>query len=526
MENYEFDFLVLGSGLAGLSTALHAAKFGNVGLVTKSKLDTSSSYFAQGGIAVVLSEEDSFESHYEDTLIAGDGLCKKEAVKILVEDGSARVKELIEMGMEFDKVDGKIVFGLEGAHSHNRVIHADGDATGRKVVEFLTRKVLSNKNISVFENTFVHKLKVNDSACSGFIGFNYLEKKNINFTSAFTMVASGGASAIYKRSTNPKSSTGDGIYLAYNAGAEVEGMEFVQFHPSSLVTDSDYTYLISEAVRGEGAYLINSKNERFMLGKHKKAELAPRDFVAYEIYKQWQIPNNKVFLTLAHLDADKIRKRFHNINLELKKHGLDIASDLIPVSPAAHYMIGGVKSGLNGETNISGLFVAGEVASTGIHGANRLASNSLLECLVFSKRAVDSFVVNKDKSILKLSEKVNFKINNNLKENFLQTKQNLSHILFEYIGIIREESKMKKFLEMLNDIENEFPIEENEYYSFQLKSLLTISRLMANSAIERKESRGAQKRIDFPKKNPKYEIEIVQQNGSELKYRIINDNKI
>jgi L-aspartate oxidase len=325
--NHKYDFLVLGSGLAGLSTALYASRFGSVALVTKSNLDISSSYFAQGGIAVVLAEDDTFESHYNDSLIAGAGLCNKEAVKVLVTDGSKRVKELIEMGMEFDKVNGELVFGLEGAHSHNRVIHADGDATGRKVVEFFISKVTNNKNITLFENTFVFKLNVSDSICTGFSGFNYKTNEMLNFTSSFTMLATGGASAIYTRTTNPKSSTGDGITLAYEAGASIANMEFIQFHPSSLVTETDETYLISEAVRGEGAYLVNSAGERFMLGRHEKVELAPRDFVAYEIYKEWQIPNNKVFLTLAHLDADKIRKRFGNINKELKKHNLDIATD-------------------------------------------------------------------------------------------------------------------------------------------------------------------------------------------------------
>ena len=522
MKNYNFDFLVLGSGLAGLSTALNAAKYGSVGLVTKSKLDVSSSYFAQGGIAAVISDDDTIESHYQDTLIAGGGLCNKEAVKVLVSDGSKRVKELIEMGMEFDKIDGKIVFGLEGAHSHNRVLHADGDATGRKVVEFFEAKVKTNKNIKIFENTFVFKLLVNQNICSGFVGYNYLTESELCFTSAFTMLATGGASAIYNRTTNPKSSTGDGIYLAYEAGAEIANMEFIQFHPSSLVTSTDNTYLISEAVRGEGAYLVNSYNERFMLGKHERAELAPRDFVAYEIYKELQKPNNKVYLTLEHLDANSVRKRFHNINMELHKHNLDIATDLIPVAPAAHYWIGGVKSGLNGETSIKGLYVAGEVASTGVHGANRLASNSLLECMVFSKRAVEYAQNNIGKLNEQTQQLFNFKINNSLQNEFTKQKNIISQEIFENVGIIRNKSDLQKFNKILNEIESNFIFEKNEFYSFQLSSIITVAHLIAEAALTREESRGAHKRSDFEKTQTEYELEIIQQKEKKIKLKRTN----
>ncbi len=508
---------MLGSGLAGLSTALQAAKFGSVGLITKSELEVSSSYFAQGGIAAAISEDDTIESHYRDTLIAGDGLCNKEAVKILVSDGSKRVKELIEMGMEFDKVDGKIILGLEGAHSHNRILHADGDATGRKVVEFFETKVKQNKNIKVIENTFVFKLLVNDGVCNGFAGYNYLTKKETLFTSQNTMLATGGASAIYNRTTNPKSSTGDGIYLAYEAGAEISNMEFIQFHPSSLVTETDDTYLISEAVRGEGAYLVNSAGERFMLGKHDKAELAPRDFVAYEIYKQWQVPNNKVYLTLAHLDASTIQERFHNINIELHKYNLDIATDLIPVSPAAHYMIGGVKSGLNGETSIKGLYVAGEVASTGVHGANRLASNSLLECLVFSKRAVEHSQISVNSKIETNHSASNFYINNSLQSEFSKQKSKISQLIFEYVGIIRNKTGMNCFLEQLSEIENSFEVKENEFYGFQLHSILSIAKMITESALKRKESRGAHKRSDYVDLKREYEVEIIQRKNRRVK---------
>jgi L-aspartate oxidase len=515
LQNFNFDFLVLGSGLAGLSTALHASKFGSVALVTKSSLDISNSYFAQGGIAAVVDVDDTIESHYNDTLVAGAGLCNKDAVQILVSDGSKQVKELIEMGMEFDKVDGKLSLGLEGAHSKNRVLHADGDATGRKMVEFFQKKVINTENIKVFEKTFVFKLLVHDSICNGFVGYDISSKEIIKFTSTFTMLATGGASAIYNRTTNPKSATGDGIYLAYKAGAQVANMEFIQFHPSSLVLDSDETYLISEAVRGEGAYLVNSANDRFMLGKHESVELAPRDFVAYEIYKQLQIPNNKVYLALAHLNPDVVRKRFGNINKELNKHGLDIATDLIPVSPAAHYMIGGVKSGLNGETNISGLYVAGEVASTGVHGANRLASNSLLECLVFSNRAVsqslNDILMNEDQS----NKEYQFFVDELLQPDFIEKKNKIQKMMLDYVGIIRSRVELIKFEQILN--ETKFNYKENEYYSFQFLAILTLAKLMVNSALQREESRGAQKRSDFTEVNDKFLYEIIQQKNEPNK---------
>jgi len=519
--NYQYDFLILGSGLAGLSTALYAAKFGTVALITKSSLDVSNSYFAQGGIAAVVSDEDSIESHYKDTINAGAGICNKEAVKILVSDGSKRVKELIEMGMEFDKVDGKLALGLEGAHSKNRVLHADGDATGRKVVEFFQSKVINNSNITIFEKTFVFKLLVSKNVCIGFVAYNFILKATQKFTSNFTMLATGGASAIYNRTTNPKSSTGDGIFLAYNAGVEIANMEFIQFHPSSLVTKTDETFLISEAVRGEGAYLLNSANERFLLGKHEKAELAPRDFVAYEIIKQLEIPNNKVYLSLLHLDKNMIRERFGNINFELKKYGLDIASDLIPVAPAAHYMIGGIKCGVNGETSISNLYAVGEVASTGVHGANRLASNSLLECLVFSKRAVENSLKNKT-TIFKTPKMEDFWVDKDNEIDFIEKKNWIQKNLLNYVGIIRNESGLINFANLLNEKEKEFCFEENEYFSFQLKAIFTIAKLMTQAALKRKESRGAQKRSDFPEQNDKYLYEIIQRKNELVKTKSIS----
>jgi L-aspartate oxidase len=298
------------------------------------------------------------------------------------------VQELIDMGMPFDKKNGKFVLGLEGGHSKRRILHAGGDATGKELTCFMLRKVKEEKAVSVFEYTAVVKLLQKNDCVLGVQGYNFVTGKNIIFKSKAVILATGGLSRIFTRSTNPHTATGDGIAMAYDAGAKVSDLEFIQFHPSALYLPGEEAYLISEAVRGEGAWLLNRNGERFMTKAHELAELAPRDVVAYNIFKETQKNQSEfVYLSLKHLDKQKIKKRFHHIDLQLKQYGLDLATDLIPVAPAAHYMVGGIKTNLDAETNISGLFVCGEAASTGVMGANRLASYSLLECLVFGKRA-------------------------------------------------------------------------------------------------------------------------------------------
>jgi L-aspartate oxidase len=493
------DFIVIGSGLAGLSAALYASSFGKVNLLTKSKLDVSSTYWAQGGIAAAINEDDSPSIHFNDTIKAGVGLCNKEAVNLLVNEGKDRIFDLIEMGMNFDMEDDEIALGLEGNHSRRRVLHAGGDATGKELVKFFINKVKSSKNISINENTLVFDLITHENSCCGATCFHWDKSTSQTYLASSVIIATGGASGMFSRTTNPHSSTGDGISLAFNAGADIGNMEFIQFHPSSLVTKSGETFLISEAVRGEGAYLVNEEGKRFMLDAHPLAELAPRDIVAFEMFKQLNKLNNKVYLKLDHLDKTKIKKRFNTIYNEVLKFGIDITKDPVPVAPAAHYMIGGIKTGMFGETSIKGLFAVGEVAFTGVHGANRLASNSLLECLVFSKRAVDySLDYNCTEDKIGPHNSPEYTKDDSKENHYLILKNKIANLLAENAGIIRTGEKLKSALKELSNIENEFDQIANEYYSMRLNSLILVSRLIILSALSRKESRGGHIREDYP----------------------------
>ncbi|MCF6332391.1 MAG: FAD-dependent oxidoreductase, partial [Draconibacterium sp.] len=338
MQVLEFNTVVIGSGLAGLAAANHSSKYGNVALITKSQLNTSNSYYAQGGIAVALSTDDLPDLHLQDTLVAGRGLCDYDAVEVLVNEGKDRVNELIGDGMQFDKIDGKLVMGLEGGHNKRRILHADGDATGKELTCFLLNIVKQNQEITTFENYAVIKLLQNENCLAGVQIIDVKSGNNVIFKTQSVILATGGLSRIYTRTTNPHIASGDGIALAYNVGARIADLEFVQFHPSALYVPGKNAYLISEAVRGEGAWLLNSKGERFMKDLHPLAELAPRDIVAYSIFKQIQKSKEKyVYLSLKHLNKEKIIKRFKHIYLQLKEYGIDLASDLVPIAPAAHY---------------------------------------------------------------------------------------------------------------------------------------------------------------------------------------------
>jgi L-aspartate oxidase len=504
--------LVIGSGLAGLYSAINASKKGKVAVVTKSTLKQSSTYRAQGGIAAAIGKNDSPKFHFNDTIKSGKGLSIPEAVEILINEGVERINELIKMGMKFDRENGEIALGLEGAHSHRRVLHAGGDATGNHLMNFLAEKIKEIKNISVFEHTIVHELICEKGECFGAYALNFTEGKDKVFTAKSTIIASGGVSGIYQRTTNPHTSTGDGVSLAYNAGAEIADMEFIQFHPTAFYSESGRTFLISEAVRGEGAYLVNHKNERFMIEKHEKAELAPRDVVSASIYEEMKKSyTTNVFLKLDHLDSKKIKKRFFNIYTEAKKYGIDITKDPVPVAPAAHYMIGGIKTGLNAETNIKRLYACGEVASTGVHGANRLASNSLLECIVFGYRAAQSS--KKEKELNSSGEKKYSKkkllIDNSKEEIFVELRNLISNLMTENLGIVRSEETINSCKKEIEKLRETFEFDENEYFGKRLKSLLDIGSIICSSALIRKETRGAHIRSDFPEENDEFIIKII-----------------
>ena len=521
MQVLEFDTVVIGSGLAGLSAAYHSSAFGSVAIVTKSQLDTSNSYYAQGGIAAAIADDDSPEQHFYDTLVTGRGICDEDAVKVLVNEGKERVLELVEMGMQFDKENGEFVLGLEGGHSKRRILHADGDATGKAVTCFLLELVKKQKNIQAFERVAAVKLLHENNCMYGVQTYDFESGKNVIFKAKAVVLATGGLSRVFARSTNPHTATGDGIALAYEAGAKLADIEFIQFHPSALYQEGEDAYLISEAVRGEGAWLLNSKGERFMKDIHPLAELAPRDVVAYSIFRQIQKSDKKhIYLSLKHLDEQKIRKRFANIARHLDEYGYNLTKDLLPVAPAAHYMVGGVRTNLDGETNISGLFVCGELASTGVMGANRLASNSLLECLVFGKRASDKAAkLEAPKCTIEMPEPVVLDTGN---EALFLTRQNvLANLMTENLGIVRNKKSMKIALSRFKAIEKEYSRTDNEYNLNKIKNAVTICKLIAESALVREESRGGHVREDFQKENPDFKLHIIQQKEKEIQFEAI-----
>jgi len=518
MQRKSFDTIVVGSGLAGLTAAYHASKNGSVALITKSQLDTSNSYYAQGGIAGAIADDDSPELHAHDTLVAGRGLCERDAVDILVSEGRERILEMIAMGMRFDKKDGKPILGLEGGHSKRRILHAGGDATGKELTCFMLEKVMEQKSIKTFEYTAVTQIIVIDGVCAGVQALDFVSGKNVIFEGSACILATGGLSRIFSRTTNPHTATGDGISLAYDAGAKVEDMEFIQFHPSALCIENQDAFLISEAVRGEGAWLINKNGERFMKDLHPLAELAPRDVVAFSIYQQMKKDKSpNVFLSLKHLDPEKIKSRFSNIYNKLQSFGYDMTTDLLPIAPAAHYMVGGVKTGLHGETNIPGLFACGEVASTGVMGANRLASNSLLECLVFGKRAAEK-AAKIAKVHIEIPEPNQFTNKPEFEQFYLDIKNEVADLMSQKVGIVRNEEDLTTALNRFEEIKNKLKVYEADYNVLKARQIAEICELITRSALLRKESRGGHIREEYKHEDPDFRVHIIFQKGKEPTY--------
>ena len=386
------DFLVIGAGVAGLRAAIELADAGRVIVLAKREVRDSATHYAQGGIAAALSDEDEVSLHLQDTLVAGDGLCNTEAVRVLVEEGPARIEELIEWGTQFDRNGTKLAFTREGAHSRNRILHAHGDSTGREILRALYAKAKTLKNISVLEFEMSSDLLVENGRV---VGVSVIGEKGQfqHIPASAVLLATGGLGQLYRNTTNPEVATGDGVAMAYLAGAEISDMEFIQFHPTALYLKKAPRFLLSEALRGEGAYLRNMEMHRFMAKYHALAELAPRDVVARAIVHELEVTQSQdpvVYLDLTHLDPEHVKQRFPRIYSTCLEHNVDITTELIPIRPAAHYAMGGVRTDLAGQTSVAGLYAAGEAAATGVHGANRLASNSLLEGLVFGARAGQS----------------------------------------------------------------------------------------------------------------------------------------
>ena len=537
------NFLVIGSGVAGLRAAIESANSGEVLIITKGKVRESSTWRAQGGIAVALSEGDKPELHMKDTLKAGAGLCNKDAVKVLVEEGIPRVEELISWGAKFDRENGHLSFTMEAAHKIRRIIHAMGDATGEEVHKTLMHKAREIKNIKFLEHTFLVDLIIEEKECLGALIMTKNGKLKF-ISAAATILASGGSGQLYKNTTNPTVATGDGLAAAYSAGCKLQDMEFIQFHPTTLYLQSAPCFLISESVRGEGGILRNSKGETFMSEYHEMGDLAPRDVVARAIYNQmWRTKTNSVFLDMKHLQNDFLKRRFPNIYLTCKEYNLDITRDLIPVRPAAHFLMGGVKTNLETETNIKRLFACGEVASTGVHGANRLASNSLLEGLVFGRRA-GIFSTKYTGKAKKHHEKsiTNFqlRITNELTTSSARTcsgrparqmaggacstkakqalplqsiyekRMSLQRLMEKKAGIIRCGKSLKEATKKLEEWDKISRTEPSSQEEFELQNMVTVARLITSSALKREESRGAHFRSDFPvTDNKKWKKHII-----------------
>ena len=402
-------------------------------------------------------------------------------------------------------------------------MHAGGDATGKELTCFKLNLVKAQPNIRAFEYVAAIQLLHTNNIIQGVHCYDFVNNKNVVFKAKAVILATGGLSRLFERSTNPHTATGDGIALAYDAGARIADLEFIQFHPSALCLPDNEAYLISEAVRGEGAWLINHDGERFMKDIHPLAELAPRDVVAYSIFRQIQKSGKKyIFLSLKHLDKDKIRKRFKNIDLHLKEIGMDLTEDLIPIAPAAHYMVGGVRTNLDAETNISGLFVCGELASTGVMGANRLASNSLLECLVFGKRASEKAAqLNIPEPELTIPEPVYVDAANETV--FLEYQNEMASLMTDDLGIVRNGKTIQKALDRFSEITESFSSEEKEYNLIKIRNTATICKLIAQAALIREESRGGHIREDFQKENPDLRVHIIQEKGKEIQFENVRD---
>lgn len=507
LEITKTDFLVIGTGIAGLYTALHLSRLGNVTILTKGEVKESSTQYAQGGIAAVLDKGDSWELHMKDTLEAGDDFCDKEAVEVLVKEGPDRVLELIEIGTKFDYIEGELDLAQEGAHSRRRVLHARGDATGEEIRESLTESVRKIEWIDIIEETFLIDLIRQDGEIKGGLCWDSKDEKYVKYLSNHVILACGGCGRVYKNTTNPEVTTGDGVAIAYRAGADITDMEFIQFHPTALYNPEGFSFLISETVRGEGGLLRNHAEERFMPDYHKDAELAPRDVVSRAILKECErFDKEHVWLDVTHQDKDFLKGRFPKIYNTLKKIDIDMSEDYIPVAPSAHYMIGGIKTDLYGKTSVPGLYACGEVASTGVHGANRLASNSLLEGLVFGHRIYKGIEeqVDNEKEIQDVEMDTDI-ISHDDKEKIKNIRNELKEKMMNKAGIVRDEERLHSLIDWLNnEILNIDYLNCNCVEYWELKNMLTVGRLISKSALLRKESRGTHYRADYPESISKW----------------------
>ncbi|HET6936554.1 MAG TPA: L-aspartate oxidase [Candidatus Angelobacter sp.] len=493
------DFIVVGSGVAGLRAAITLAEAGKVLVLAKQEITESATHYAQGGIAVALSDEDEISLHYQDTINAGDGIVNPEAAHVLVEEGPARIQELIEWGTQFDRHGTRLTFTREAAHSRDRVLHAHGDSTGREIGRALHAKAATLKNICFCEFEFTSGLHLQEGRVCG---VELISEKGARHmvSAAAVLLATGGAGNVYSNTTNPAVATGDGVAMAYRAGAEISDMEFVQFHPTALYVKNAPRFLLSEALRGEGAVLRNAELHRFMPKYHEMGELAPRDVVARAIAHELEVCRLKepvVYLDLTHLKENHIKSRFPRIYETCLKYNVDITVDLIPIRPAAHYLMGGVRTDLHGRSSLDGLYAAGETACTGVHGANRLASNSLLEGLVYGARAAEAMRQQAQNSQLSSPHTTTSAVAGNstceVEDLIRQIQQNM----WEKVGIVRTRLVLTEALKFLEEADRRLPGMDTRRHC-EAHNLHTVATLIARSALARLESRGAHYRLDYP----------------------------
>jgi len=493
------DFLVIGSGIAGLRAAISLADAGRVVILTKADPRESNTGYAQGGIAAAVGPDDSPQLHASDTIAAGDGLCVPEAVRALTEEGPRYVRELIEWGAAFDRApDGEPALGREAAHSVRRVLHAR-DATGREIGRVLWQKVAAHPQVTVYDDALAMSLLTRRGACLGatFVGRGGMLA---HVEAARTLIATGGAGQVFRETTNPAIATGDGIAIAFDAGARVADLEFVQFHPTVLSAEGAPRFLLSEALRGEGARLINEAGEPFMTRYEAAGDLASRDLVARAIVKEVARTGAPVYLTMTHLDAEFVRRRFPTIARACREAGFDLATDRVPVSPAAHYVMGGVETDLHGRTSLTGLFAAGEVACTGVHGANRLASNSLLEGLVFGARAAEAM---RASTVLpSLPATADEPLEDQAASMTLPAPFDIRDLMWRHAGLVRTAEGLRTAVPQLAGwraaAAARVAAAPADRECRRVSSLATVGFLIARAALRREETRGGHFRADFP----------------------------
>jgi L-aspartate oxidase len=503
------EILVIGSGIAGLSFALKMAEYASITIITKKKKAESSTNYAQGGIAAVLSPNDSFENQIRDTIVCGDGLSKKEIVEKIVRDGPDRIRELVDLGVDFSKTrEGDFDLGLEGGHSKRRIIHS-GDLTGKIIEQTLLDEVAKHSNIKLLENHLAINLVTRDNQCIGSYVLDREKGVIQNASAKITLLATGGIGRVYLHTSNPEISTGDGIAMAYRAGATIMNMEFTQFHPTCLHTPNETNFLISEALRGEGAILKDKLGRRFMVEYHPMKELAPRDTVARAVDHELKKSGEEyVFLDISFKDSTFIKSRFPGIYEKCLSFGIDITEDMIPVVPAAHYCCGGIRTTIAGETDLKSLFAIGETSCTGLHGANRLASNSLLEALVcahYTARTCRAILRKSDAKTESFAPWDQGKaVDSDEAVVITQNRNEIRQLMWNYVGIVRTNKRLARAKKRITILKEEI---DQYYWDFfvtpdliELRNMVLVANLIIDSAMLRRESRGVHYSLDYPRR--------------------------